>query len=294
VTAPGGPPEFSAAPPTSAAGGQSRPRFSNFQIRVLTATVGLPIVVALIFIGGWPFAIVAGMVAFLAAMEFFHGWLLPTMPVSAALGQAPAFGATAVMVTGSHADGRFVVAGIVLAVMLGAAGYSRINFFGPRKPYRVLAWCLLYVGVLLSTLVLLRGVEQGRDWVFLGILATFAVDTGAYAVGRSVGRHKLAPKISPGKTWEGAIGGYFAGAAAVLLLNELFNTGVAATTILPFALLMPVVAQAGDLVESWMKRRMGVKDSSGLLPGHGGFLDRLDSVLFVIPLLYLFLQVRVL
>jgi phosphatidate cytidylyltransferase len=294
VTAPGGPPEFSAAPPTSAAGGQSRPRFSNFQIRVLTATVGLPIVVALIFIGGWPFAIVAGMVAFLAAMEFFHGWLLPTMPVSAALGQAPAFGATAVMVTGSHADGRFVVAGIVLAVMLGAAGYSRINFFGPRKPYRVLAWCLLYVGVLLSTLVLLRGVEQGRDWVFLGILATFAVDTGAYAVGRSVGRHKLAPKISPGKTWEGAIGGYFAGAAAVLLLNELFNTGVAATTILPFALLMPVAAQAGDLLESWMKRRMGVKDSSGLLPGHGGFLDRLDSVLFVIPLLYLFLQVRVL
>jgi len=294
VTAAGGPHDSSASPAATGTATERSPRLSNLQVRVLTATVGIPILAGLIYVGGWPFAIAAGVVAFLAVMEFFHGWLLPTMPISAALGQAPAFGAAAVMVAGAHKDGRFVIAGIVLALMLAAAGYSRINAFGPRKPYRVLAWCLLYIGVLLSYIVLLRGVEGGREWVFLGILATFAVDTGAFAVGRTIGRHKLAPQISPGKTWEGAAGGYVAGVTVVLLLNDLFDTGVSGTTMLPFALLMPVAAQAGDLLESWMKRRMGIKDSSGLIPGHGGFLDRLDSVLFVVPLLYLFLQVRVL
>ncbi|MCK9520166.1 MAG: phosphatidate cytidylyltransferase, partial [Dehalococcoidia bacterium] len=117
---------------------------------------------------------------------------------------------------------------------------------------------------------------------------------GAYATGRLIGRHKLAPRISPKKTWEGAIGGYVAGVAAAFALNALLDTGVEWMTFSHFALAMPIAAIIGDLVESWMKRRMGVKDASGLLPGHGGFLDRLDSVLFVFPLLYVFLQVRVL
>jgi len=187
-----------------------------------------------------------------------------------------------------------VLAGLVLAAMFAVVGYAPTNAFGPRKPYRVQAWCLVYVGVLMSTIVLVRDVDDGRKWLFLGILSTFAVDTGAYAVGRLVGRHRMAPRISPKKTWEGAVGGYLAGVAAVFGLNAAMDTGVAWATIAPFALLMPVCAQAGDLVESWMKRRMGVKDASGLLPGHGGFLDRLDSILFVIPLLYVFLQLRVL
>jgi phosphatidate cytidylyltransferase len=104
----------------------------------------------------------------------------------------------------------------------------------------------------------------------------------------------MAPRISPGKTWEGAAGGFVAGAVAVLALNALFDSGVSTATVIPLALLLPPVAMLGDLFESWMKRRMGVKDASGLLPGHGGFLDRLDSLLAVFPLLYLFLELRVL
>ena len=295
MTGAGRPPDSFTSPPQPRPEMEAAtPRLSNLQVRVLTAAVGIPVLLALIYIGGWPFAVVAGIIAFLAALEFFHGWLLPTMPISAALAQAPAFVVIAAIVAGAHADGRLVVAAVVLAAMLAAAGYSGLNVFGPRKPYRVLSWSLLYIGVLFSCIVLLRGVEGGRDWVYLGILATFAVDTGAYAVGRTIGKHKLAPRISPGKTREGAVGGYIAGVAAVLVLNELFETGVAAVTMLPFALVMPVLAQAGDLFESWMKRRMGIKDSSGLVPGHGGFLDRVDSLLFVIPALYLFLQLRVL
>jgi phosphatidate cytidylyltransferase len=152
----------------------------------------------------------------------------------------------------------------------------------------------VYVGLLLSTLVLVRDVDDGRRWFFFGLLATFAVDTGAYAVGKLIGRHKMAPKISPGKTWEGAIGGYVAGAGACFALNGLLDGGTSAVTLAPLAVALPPFAIAGDLFESWMKRRMGVKDASGLLPGHGGFLDRLDSILFVFPVLYLFLRLRVL
>ena len=269
-------------------------RRSNLRLRLITAAIGLPLVILVIWLGGWPFAIAAAVVALLASAEFVHGWLFPTMPIVAVVPQASTFAASGMMVAGTHVDRRFILLGVGLAVILGVLGYSRTNMFGPRKPYRVLAWCLVYIGLLLSTAVLLRDAADGRSWMFLGILATFAVDTGAYAVGKLIGKHKMAPKISPGKTWEGAVGGFTAGAAAVFALNALFDTGLSALTILPIALLLPIAAQAGDLVESWMKRRMGVKDASGLLPGHGGFLDRLDSLLFVLPVLYLFLRLRVL
>jgi len=173
-------------------------------------------------------------------------------------------------------------------------GYTHMVTMGPRKPYRVYAWSFVYTGVLLAAVVAVRVADDGRAWFFLGLLSTFAVDTGAYAVGRAFGRHRMAPSISPGKTWEGAAGGFAAGVAAVFLLNALFDTGVSAATILPIAVGLPVLAMAGDLFESGLKRRMGVKDASGLLPGHGGFLDRLDSILFVFPALFGYLWLFVL
>ena len=269
-------------------------RPSNLQLRLATAAVGLPAVVALIYTGEWPLALAAGVIALLAAAEFVHGWLIPSRPIREVAPQATVFAASAAVVVGVHADVRFAWAGLALAAVLLVAGYLPVNLFGPRRPLRVHGWCILYIGILFSALVLTRDLERGRKWVFLGILGTFAVDTGAYAVGKLIGRHLMAPKISPKKTWEGAVGGYVAGVAAVFAMNALFDTGVSAMTISHFAIAMPLFAEVGDLFESRMKRLMGVKDASGLLPGHGGFLDRLDSVLFVMPLLWVFLQVRVL
>ncbi|MCC6382083.1 MAG: phosphatidate cytidylyltransferase, partial [Dehalococcoidia bacterium] len=219
----------------------------------MTAAVGLPLVAGVIWIGGWAFALVAAAIALLAAAEFTHGWLIPSMPVRAVLRFAPFFGTSAIMVAGVHASYHFLWLGAGGVLLTGAAGYSWSNRFGPRKPYRVQAWCLVYVGFLMSTLVLVRDIEDGRSWVLLGVLVTFAVDTGAYAVGRAIGRHKLAPRISPGKTREGAVGGWATGTAAVFGLNALFDTGVDAGTVAPFAVLMPLAAQTGDLFESWMK-----------------------------------------
>ena len=119
-------------------------------------------------------------------------------------------------------------------------------------------------------------------WLLLAIGATWAADIGAYAIGSLAGRRKIAPRISPGKTWEGTFGGFGAAALAALGISALFGLGrpeaaIAAATIGPLAF-------AGDLLESLLKRRAGVKDSGTLFPGHGGMLDRIDSLLLVAPL----------
>lgn len=269
-------------------------RLSNLHQRLLTASVGLPIVLGAVWAGGWVFTLVLAAAVFLASMEFVHGWLIPSRPVREALQVAPVFVIAPVTVAGAHVDPGFVFMGAGFAVLFAALGWAPTQALGPRKPFRVLAGCVAYLGLLGSTLVLVRDAEGGRDWFLIGLLGTFAVDTGAYAVGRAIGRHRMAPRISPKKTWEGAAGGYAAGLAAVLGLNGWLDTGVGTGTALHLAVALPIAAMVGDLFESWMKRRMGVKDASGLLPGHGGFMDRLDSVLFVFPVVYLFLQTRVL
>jgi phosphatidate cytidylyltransferase len=138
--------------------------------------------------------------------------------------------------------------------------------------------------------VALRGLDNGRSWVFLAIFVTFGSDSTAYFIGSSFGKHKLAPTISPKKTWEGAIGG-MAGAAAVSLLF-LCVKPVQLTSYLNWwqlviiALAISAVGLMGDLVESLFKRNTGVKDSGSIFPGHGGMLDRMDSIVFAVVLVY--------
>jgi phosphatidate cytidylyltransferase len=148
---------------------------------------------------------------------------------------------------------------------------------------------ILYVGWLLSFLVSLR-LDAGRNWVFFALFTTFGSDTIAFFVGRALGRHRLAPSISPNKTWEGAIGGVF-GAIIVSLLFTLptpLNLPLSYGQAILLGLLVSVFGQFGDLVESLLKRNMGVKESGSMVPGHGGFLDRTDSVVFAGVVVYLY------
>ena len=138
--------------------------------------------------------------------------------------------------------------------------------------------------------MLLRGDADGRAWILVLLAVTFATDTGAYAVGRLLGSHRMAPRISPGKTWEGAAGGFAAGAAAAVAVPLALDIEPSAAGLAVIAATLPVAAQAGDLIESALKRRIGVKDSSALLPGHGGLLDRMDSLLLAGPSLYWMVQ----
>jgi phosphatidate cytidylyltransferase len=136
--------------------------------------------------------------------------------------------------------------------------------------------------------------KAGTLLLMLPISLTWATDTGAYFVGRSMGRHKLIPSVSPAKTVEGAVGGVLVAVIAAWLYVTFLLRPVAQLTMLPvgltiFAILVSCVGQTGDLAESLFKRDAGVKDSSRLLPGHGGILDRFDSLLFVLPVAYVLL-----
>jgi phosphatidate cytidylyltransferase len=159
----------------------------------------------------------------------------------------------------------------------------------PQKEGAFVGWVwtlagILYLGWLLSHFVALRGLDDGRNWVFLALSATFASDTAAYFVGRAWGRRKLAPAISPGKTWEGTIAGLLSAITVSLLFTLPLPLGYGQAILLGF--LISFFGQIGDLTESLFKRKMGVKDSGRLLPGHGGFLDRIDSVVFAGVVVY--------
>lgn len=152
----------------------------------------------------------------------------------------------------------------------------------------------VYVGFLLAHALALTGMDGGtnlgRSWLLFALLVTFATDTGAFFVGRSVGRHPLAPGTSPHKTWEGAIGGFAVAMVAALALGRVLELGLGSWQQAVMGATVGVTAQAGDLVESRLKRISQVKDAGSIIPGHGGILDRLDSLLLSVPTVYYLLS----
>jgi phosphatidate cytidylyltransferase len=146
-----------------------------------------------------------------------------------------------------------------------------------------------YICLPFSLLIPLRGFAQGRWWVLFLLVIIWVNDSGAYITGRYLGSHKLSPVISPNKTIEGAVGGVASGVAAAFIMNGYMGLGLEPLWLTSLAVLMGLVAIGGDLVESVIKRGAGVKDSGTIIPGHGGMLDRIDSLIFTIPVLYYFL-----
>jgi len=272
--------------------------------RVITALWGIPLLVAVIWFGEpWNptlFTVFIAVWALLAAFEFYR--LVTTSKVS----PLTYFGLVCVLlfIVGRNPDvlsalePHFDIALITPLILSAAAVLSFIWLLARRQKegaFAGWAWTMagiLYIGWLLSYLVSLRGLEDGRNWIFLALFTTFASDTAAFFTGRALGRHPLAPNISPGKTWEGAVGGVV-GAILVSLffvlptplsLNPYLNWGQA----ILLGLLVSVFGQIGDLTESLLKRNVGVKDSGTLIPGHGGVLDRVDSIVFAGVVVYYF------
>jgi phosphatidate cytidylyltransferase len=255
--------------------------------RVATAAVGIPLVALAIWLGAGVLAAVVALAVFIATVELAAARGTARTPLSL-LGALLA--ATIPVAALAGPDGSLAAA--VLAV-LGLSSAFVVLTRDPAAQAQAWLWALataLYFGVLGSHFVLLRGLEEGRDWLFFVVLIVWTTDTGAYFVGRALGRHKLAPAISPGKTVEGGIGGLIAGFAAVFVLNAAFGLYLAAVHLVVLGLGVPVITQVGDLAESAIKRALGVKDSSGLVPGHGGIADRLDSLLFAAPAVYYYLD----
>lgn len=176
------------------------------------------------------------------------------------------------------------VAGLSLSLLL--VGYFIVALFSPgslTERFNRMSWTLLggfYIGYLAPQSALLFELKDGRAWVAFLFVVVMAGDSAAYFVGKRFGRTKLAPQLSPGKTVEGAIG-YVAGSLFMGLVSAaVLRLPLATLEIALLALIMSLLGQAGDLFESWIKRVFAVKDASELLPGHGGVLDRLDSLIF--------------
>ena len=191
----------------------------------------------------------------------------------------------------SFYDGKMDAAILILAVdLILVAGLSLPLFKTDEQAPLLVAkqvLGLVYIPVFLSFLILLRFSPDGVAWIFWPLLIIFAGDTGAFYTGTYLGRHKLCPWVSPKKTIEGSLGGLAANVVVALILKALLLPSLATVPCILFALVIGAAGQIGDLFASEFKRSAGVKDSGALLPGHGGFLDRLDALLFASPLAYL-------
>jgi phosphatidate cytidylyltransferase len=263
--------------------------------RVLTSVIGIPILVAVLWFDSFLplFTILAVTLGILSNLEcarlisLSKTKIFVVYSIILTIGVIALRDSTVLSFIGASPDALWIpgvlIAGTALPLLV-------TPFFLKRQTpgtYNRLSglWttvAILYNGWLISNLIGLRGLEDGRNWVFLSLFVTFAYDTSAFFTGRSLGRHKMAPRISPGKTWEGAAGGV----VGAVLVSLFFTLPTPLGLPLPWyhavilGLLVSLFGQSGDLLESAFKRYTGVKDSGNALPGHGGWLDRLDSIVF--------------
>lgn len=270
----------------NAAGGRD-----SLPLRLATAAVGIPILAAAVWLGSIPLLLVTAIVTFLAIWELrilLQAIGRVVWPVSALL-------AGVFLLSASTADASPAL--IALTVIGGGTLGAALLAFRLRTWSGAQSWCAtvitaVYPAVFLAAGLLLREKPDGLAWLAYAILITFSSDTAAYAVGSLIGRNKLAPSISPGKTWEGALGGII-GAAAVSAAFA-WSINLDALPLAPAIALgtgLSALGQLGDLAESWLKRTAGVKDSGQLLPGHGGILDRLDSLLPILPAVLVYVTI---
>ena len=261
--------------------------------RIATAAVALPALAGLVWAGGPWFAALISAAALVAAYEAtaLARPRLPT-PVRVAAVAGAVVLPIAVFFTSSGEIGAGLVpmtfAGTTLLI-LGASWLCRRSVKAAVRESALAAGAVVYTGGLLSYAILLLASDGGRNWVYFVLGVVFATDTFALFVGRYAGLRKMAPSISPGKTWEGAAGGLFAGITAGVALKDVLGLDALAWQIAMLAVIAAVVGQIGDLAESKLKRLAEVKDAGQLLPGHGGLLDRIDSIVVVLPVMYYFI-----
>ena len=259
--------------------------------RLVTALVGIPLLVGAIWVGLPWLTILVGAAVLLGLWEYHRMTsqtpsLVPFV-LAAAWGLGIVVSAQLTELWTEYLPHAVLGAGVLLSTP-----WLLANLRGEGALVRWGAWVFgpLYVAFLLAHALLIRqldgGSELGRDWLLFGIIVVFATDTGAFFTGRLIGRHKMAPTISPGKTWEGAFGGMVWAIGIALLLGAMLELRVPAWQAALVGAVAGVAAQLGDLLESRLKRASGVKDAGSLLPGHGGILDRADSIVLAIPAVY--------
>ena len=255
--------------------------------RLATAAVAIPLLLLLIFAAPhWVFASVVGVLALLGVSEFV-AMAFPASfrerAVGAVLGAVVVAGASL-----GDASAPVVAASLALLVMLGLSWtvVGRADFERALSDLGLTMAGVLYVGFLLPHFIWLRQSEQGPAWVTLVLATSMLGDTGGYFIGHAIGRHRLAPRLSPGKTIEGSIGIVLGTVVASAAAKVILLPAMTWTEVLCLGVILAGLSQLGDLAESVMKRTFSVKESGWMFPGHGGVLDRIDSLLFPVGFVY--------
>ncbi len=263
-------------------------RVSSFWSRILVALAGLPVVLGLVWLGGWWLFGLAAVAGVLALHEFFSITrpLRPLVPAGYAGGVLALVGAE---LGGPDWALAGLLATLPLALLLKGLGDTRAS---ATAAIGATVLGVAWIGIGLAFVLLVRQIpEHAQLAVMTVLIAVFAGDTAAYFVGRLIGRHKLWAVLSPGKTWEGFIAGSVATIAVVFFaLYQDRDTFLPVWEALVLGAVLALAAPAGDLFESAIKRDMQVKDTGRLLAGHGGVLDRIDSLLFAFVAAYYLLR----
>ncbi|MBN1317106.1 MAG: phosphatidate cytidylyltransferase [Anaerolineales bacterium] len=252
--------------------------------RVITASILLPLTIGVLVAGGWWFRSFVTLVLTLGAWEF-----VKLMQTEKRKLWAPASLAVVWLVLTDAAWPSWQLLKPGLLFILLASLTWAINQYAKGETDPAAGWSLslvggLYLGMLGSNLDKLRGLPDGLSWSLVALGSVWLADGAAYFCGRAWGRHKLIPRVSPGKTWEGSIGGLVAGSLTAALLAWVFGFGAGLG--LGLGVLISILSPIGDLGISMLKRQVGAKDSGRLLPGHGGVLDRIDSLLVTATIAY--------
>jgi phosphatidate cytidylyltransferase len=263
--------------------------------RWLTSIVAIPILILIIGPGPkWLFSIFISLASLLAFDEFLR-IVSPGLPWAARI---LSYGVSlALIFLVSQGSSSFLPGLLSLGAMLIMSLYLFSHAaVRPRSTEQAgkIALGMLYICVPLCLLMALKNSPNGSAWIFFALGVVFSGDTGAFYSGHFWGRHKLYPSISPGKTWEGSAGGLLASLLAALAFFLFMDLSESFLVLIGLAACLSIAGQVGDLAESMVKRVHGVKDSGNILPGHGGILDRIDGLLFAIPVLYVFLTCGVL
>jgi phosphatidate cytidylyltransferase len=279
----------------------SQSKASSLLWRVLSAAVLLPLTLALVYWGAWPLALFIAAAIVMSLLELYRalhvGGYTPRTTIGIISGLLLCASTLAPPVAWLNWTGMAMAAALLL-VLIG-------ELPRPNHADSLASWTLTfagacYVGWLLSHYLLLRRIDtpleagwlsvlsipSGAAWVYLVLVVTWFADTMAFFVGRTWGRHRMAPVLSPKKSWEGAVGGFVAAVLASMLVVAALGLPLGYIEAALIGAVGGVVGQVGDLVESLLKRQIGLKDIGHLIPGHGGMLDRLDSMLFTAPVLY--------
>lgn len=257
--------------------------------RLITAAIILPIGIGFIVLGGWFFAFFIAFVLAVASWEYWQlyqtGGYAPNAPLIFA-------SVIALVFTRFLYEFDYGTTIITIAVLVAMAFHTISYELGNENAsidFGITLGGILYIGVLGSFLISLRTLPNGLWWFLLAILSVAIADSGAYFIGVRFGKNKMAPRVSPKKSWEGYLGGVLFGAiggALLALVLQRWAPEINLTSGLIIGAILSILTPLGDLGESMLKRQFNVKDSSHLLPGHGGFMDRIDSWLWAAPISY--------